>query len=280
MKVRESFQNTQRAARKMTRKMLNRGSRFALGFQALLARIFLPLLFPVYHILLRFVLGYKIPGYRKIRRRIRHALGRSRQPLIICPNHLTMIDSIILIWSMTSWWRAFFDPRFFPWNTPEKTNFAHNGVVRFFAYMGKCIEIVRKAPKEQTNKLMAKLKTRLVRGQSLMIFPEGKRSREGRVDTENYAYGVGKIIDDLKQLGTTPRVLCIYLRGLKQRGHSTIPKRGDTFHLSYKLLEPQSEYQGLRAHRDLSTQIVSTLAEMEQDFFQQYPEILSDLPGQ
>ncbi|MFW5827804.1 MAG: 1-acyl-sn-glycerol-3-phosphate acyltransferase, partial [Alkalispirochaeta sp.] len=114
---------------------------------------------------------------------------------------------------------------------------------------------------------LAKLRTLLLNGQSLMMFPEGTRSRDGRVDTKNFAYGIGKIVDDLKRLGTQPRVLCVYLRGLTQNTYGTIPRKGETFYLDYQLLEPQSESRGLRAQRDISRQIVHTLARMEEKFF-------------
>ncbi|AFG38321.1 1-acyl-sn-glycerol-3-phosphate acyltransferase [Spirochaeta africana] len=260
-------QESLRAARSAAKRLLNRAARFGLRMQALLARLFLPLLYPTYHILLRFVLGYSMPGYRKVRADIRKAVGRKRRPLLICPNHLTMIDSIILMWALTPWWRTFWDLRFFSWNTPEKTNFAHIPVLRFFTYIGKCIEVVRRAPREETQKLLAKLKLLLASGQSLMIFPEGKRSRTGRVDTEDYAYGVGKLIQDLYQMGAEPEVLCLYLRGEHQDSYSTIPVRGERFHLSFRLIQPHSEQDGLRAHRDISRQIITQLTEMEDEYF-------------
>ncbi len=258
---------TKRSQREAVRALLSPKDRAGLRAQAFLARIFLPVLYPIYLVLLRFALGYRVRGHRQTVARIRSELAHRREPLLICPNHLTMIDSIILLWILTPWWRTFWDLRLFAWNTPEKRNFAHVPVLRFFAYIGRCIEIIRQAPREETQKLLAKLKALLVHGQSVMIFPEGKRSRSGRVDTEDFAYGVGKIIDDLRLIGASPRVLCIYLRGRRQSGHSVIPKRGESFYLDYALLDPQTEYRGLRAHRDLSTRIVQTLAELEGNYF-------------
>lgn len=241
----------------------------SLRIQEFLARLSLPLLYPVYVLLLRYVLAYRIPGLGELRRRIRKTLGRDRRPLLICPNHLTMIDSIILMWALTPWWHAFRDARFFPWNTPEKTNYSHIPALRFVTYLGKCIAVVRQAPKARTKIFLSKLRALLVRGQSLMIFPEGTRSRDGRVDTRNFAYGVGKILTDLKQVGAQPRVLCLYLRGLRQNTYSTIPRKGETFYLDFRLMEPETEHRGLRAQREISRQIVQTLAEMESRFFLQ-----------
>lgn len=257
-----------RAGRQAAKSLLNRAARFGLRLQAVLARILLPLFYPGYHIALRFVLNYRMPGYRKIRADIRAAVGREKRPLIICPNHLTMIDSIILLWALTPWWRTFWDLRFFSWNTPEKTNFAHSIALRFFTYIGKCIQVVRLGPREETQKVLSKLKILLMHGHSLMIFPEGKRSRTGRVDTEEYAYGVGKVIEDIRDLGAEPQVLCLYLRGKNQQTYSTIPQRGEVFYLDFRLVHPHSVNKGMRAHRDISTQIVTTLAEMEQEYYE------------
>ena len=250
----------------------------ALGTQAFLSRLVQPLLYPFYILLLRYGLSYHIPELREVRRGIREKLGRDKRPLMICPNHLTMIDSVILMWAITPWWRAFWDSRFFPWNTPEKTNYAHIPVLRFITYLSKCVAVVREAPKKHTAKFLAKLRTLLLNGQSLMIFPEGTRSRDGRVDTKGFAYGTGKIVEDLKRLGAQPRILCVYLRGLGQNSYSTIPRKGETFFLDYQVLEPETEHQGLRAQRDISRQIVNTLASMEEAFFSGARRLTRDRP--
>lgn len=247
---------------------LGRGASIGLALQAFLSRLVQPFLYPVYILLLRYVLAYRVPDLKSVRRSIREALKRHRkQPLLICPNHLTMIDSVILMWAITPWWHAFWDYRYFPWNTPEKTNYAHIPVLRLFAYLGKCVAVVRQAPKEQTRRFLAKIRALLLRGHSLMIFPEGKRSRDGRVDTRNFAYGTGKIVDDLQRLGSQPRILCVYLRGVGQETYGTIPRKGETFYVDFRVMEPESAYRGLRAQRDISRQIVETLAEMEDAFF-------------
>ena len=56
-----------------------------------------------------------------------------------------------------------------------------------------------------------------------MIFPEGTRSRTGRIDTENFSYGAGRLIEHIPEC----QVLCIYLRGDKQNTYSSIPKFND-----------------------------------------------------
>jgi len=241
--------------------------KLSVRLQSLVAQISVPFTFGVSMVLLRGFLGYRWENLKAFRAKIRSLLERREGPVILCPNHLTMIDSLLLIWAMTPAWKALFKPRLFPWNTPEKKNFAHSAVLRFFCYIGKCLPVVRQGPPQQTRAFLEKVKVLLARGQSLMMFPEGTRSVSGRVDTKNFAYGIGKIIDDLRQEGHKPHVLCLYLRGRNQGGKSTVPRRGDRFFIDAELVEPQTAHSGLRAARDLATQIVQRLAGMEEAYF-------------
>lgn len=241
--------------------------RLSVRLQHLVSQISVPFTFGVSVLLLRGFLGYRWENLRAFRAKVQALIGRREEPVILCPNHLTMVDSLLLIWAMTPAWKALARPQLFPWNTPEKRNFAHNAVLRFFCYIGKCLPVVRQGPPKQTKAFMDKVKELLARGQSLMMFPEGTRSESGRVDTKNFAYGIGKIIDDLRRDGLQPKVLCLYLRGRKQKTKSAVPPRGDEFFVDAELVDPKTEHQGLRAARDLATQIVQRLAGMEQAYF-------------
>lgn len=241
--------------------------RLSVRLQNLVAQISVPFTFGVSVVLLRGFLGYRWENLKAFRAKIQTLLERREGPVILCPNHLTMIDSLLLIWAMTPAWKALTKPRLFPWNTPEKRNFAHNGVLRFFCYIAKCLPVVRQGPPHQTKVFLDKIKLLLAKGQSLMMFPEGTRSESGRVDTQNFAYGIGKIIDDLRRDGLQPQVLCLYLRGRRQSGKSVVPPRGDRFFVDAEVVEPQTPHSGLRASRDLATQIVHRLAEMEERYF-------------
>ena len=96
-----------------------------------------------------------------------------------------------------------------------------------------------------------------------MIFPEGHRSRNGRVDTENYAYGVGRILQEVP----SAKVLCVYLRGEHQETYGSQPRWGDKFYLDMELIAPASEQKSLRGGRDISSQIIAKLVEMEHKYF-------------
>lgn len=234
--------------------------------QLILSWIFTPITFGLSAFIMRHVLRYRWEDFRAVRRQFKRLIKDDPRPLIICPNHLTMIDSLIIIWAMTPFYTALGRPGLFPWNTPEKTNFAHLGPIRFFAFISKCIELVRLGTRKQTTLLMDRLKTLLSWGQSIMIFPEGARSNTGHIDGETYAYGVGKLIDDARSAGLDPRIVLVYLRGKNQVQKSTIPRRGETFYLAARLINPRSESKGLRASRDLSSQLIQGLQDMEAQY--------------
>ncbi|NNM67853.1 MAG: 1-acyl-sn-glycerol-3-phosphate acyltransferase [Spirochaetales bacterium] len=246
---------------------LTSGERFAIKLQNMLAQALLPLTFLLILLWLRLVRGYRIPKLAQFREGLRRTLDSISGPLLICPNHLTMIDSLILIWAMHAPWKPFFNPRAFPWNTPERRNFYQGFLLKLFCYLGKCIPVVRQGPPEETRKFLHKVRYIFTHGQTLMIFPEGTRSRTGKVDTENFTYGVGKLVDEAQKASLGLNILCIYLRGVSQDQHSFFPKKKEKFFLDFKLVEADTPLSGLRAARDISTRIITTLSELEAKYF-------------
>jgi len=207
---------------------------------------------------------YRIDDLTRTRAEFRRLIREANGPVLICPNHLTLIDSLIALWALAPAWRYFLKPGLMAWNLPEKRNFHDRGLgLRAVTYLGKCIAIVRQGPSAETQRVLEKVKWLLHRSEAVMIFPEGARSRSGRVDTENFAYGVGKIIQEVP--GT--RVLCLYLRGRAQDTFSDLPRRGEEFDVRMRMIRPTSGQTGLRGQRDLATQVVQTLAQMETEYF-------------
>jgi hypothetical protein len=96
-----------------------------------------------------------------------------------------------------------------------------------------------------------------------MVFPEGQRSRTGRVELESAAYGVGRIVGSLAGC----RVLCVYLRGEGQETYSDAPRRGERFRGRMALIEPKSDQPGLRGSLDIARQVVAQLVELERSHF-------------
>jgi len=227
--------------------------------QRLLGWLVAPLWVPAAGLVLRFRMGYRVVDMGRVRREFQRIRGESGGPLLICANHLTLIDSFLIAWALAPTWRYLIDFDSLPWNTPEVTNFANTLRNRVLAYLAKCIPIRRGGSREDVASVLGRVTLLLQRGEVAMLFPEGGRSRTGRVAAESAAWGVGRVV------GAVPgcRVLCVYMRGEAQETWSDYPAHGDRLHVSLACIEPKSDLRGARRSRDLAQQIVSQLQRME-----------------
>lgn len=221
------------------------------------------LMWPMAEAWLKVVRGYRIHDLEGVRRKFRRLVAQTSGPLLLCCNHLTWIDSVLVQWALVSSATASRATRLFLWNLPEKTNFYRNLGLRTICYLGKCLPITRGGDREQQKRVLDKVRHLLESRELVLAFPEGGRSRTGRFDAERVTYGVGRFVHDAPDCS----VLCLYLRGDKQEQMSVLPNRGESFSLDLRLIQPRSTSRGLRAHRDISRQIVATLSEMEQEYF-------------
>jgi len=97
-----------------------------------------------------------------------------------------------------------------------------------------------------------------------MIFPEGRRSRTGRVNKEDFSYGVGRFVKKVENC----KVMCMYLRGDKQDSYSIIPAWGEKFSVQMEVFTPELiEGSDLRVQREYAMQIIDRLAQMEENYF-------------
>lgn len=223
-------------------------------------------------LVLRFVRGYKIKNIKEVREKYKKIISIG-QPILICPNHLTMIDSLILHLAFGSITWYFFHFNFFSWNLPAIENFKSKLIPRVITYLGKCIPIDRKGTQEHIELVLEQVRYLLRKKEVFLVFPEGGRSRSGRIELENTTYGIGKIIQDVENL----KVLCVYMRGDNQLTYSYQPKNGDEFYIDMELITPQSDKKGLRATRDNSLQVMTKLKEMEDLYFKKSEQ--NDIPG-
>ena len=237
------------------------GSRSSLALQRSVAYALAPLTLPVVAGILRFGLGYRVEGLRELRREYRQIRRESDAPLLICANHLTLIDSFLIGWALGSpgWYLQDFAS--LPWNLPERRNFAATPALRALIYSLKCLSIERGGPRRDVGRVLDRFAQLLANGEVGLVFPEGGRSRTGRVDPETAAYGVGRLVRAVPDC----RVLCIYVRGERQTGYSDWPARGDRFHVSLGWVEPKTDRPGLRGSREIARQILSRIAEMERE---------------
>lgn len=238
-------------------------SRFSLRLQNGLGRAAIFLIAPFYFAIAR-LLFYRIRNLRELRRQCAAEFSAHKGPWIMCGNHLTMIDSFLLSYASFGLVRHLTHYKKLPWNLPERSNFQSNIFLAVLCYLSKCIPVDRGGSRQKMREMLDKCIYLLRNGHTIMIFPEGGRSRTGRVDKENFSYGVGRFIQDVENC----KVMCLYLRGDKQRSYSLIPAWGDKFSAQVEVFTPVPVAQeGLRAQREYAAQIIDRLAQMEEKYF-------------
>jgi len=206
---------------------------------------------------------YQIDGLAEVRHRFDEIRRSAKGPILLCVNHLTKIDSVVLNWALASVSSYMRDFRRFSWNMPERARYHGHPVLRMLCYLGQCIPVDRGGSREAVKQSLEKVSFLLRRGHMVTLFPEGSRSRSGRVDTEGFSYGPGRLIRQLEPC----TALCVYLRGHNQVDATSLPPRGAKFYLQMDAFQPTSAQNGLRATRDIAAQIVHKLSQMEQAYF-------------
>src|SRR5688572_12317933 len=88
----------------------------ALTLQRAMARLFLIPFGGLLIVMMR-LRGYRIEDIKALRKQFRE-ITKEKKPLLICANHLTFIDSALLIWAFSSNFGYTFSFRRFPWNLP------------------------------------------------------------------------------------------------------------------------------------------------------------------
>jgi hypothetical protein len=236
--------------------------KYPLLLQYILGRLAVFFVGPLVYCTIRLA-GWRIRGLDGIRRQVADIMRRHEGPWLICGNHLTLVDSFIMAYAMFPLQRYLLRYRLVPWNVPEYMNFSRNPASGFLCYLLKCVPVKRGGDREDVKLTLAKCAHLLKTGENLMIFPEGTRSRFGRVNTGEFTYNVGQMFMNTPRC----RVLLIYLRGDGQETYSNFPARGEVFSVRVAEAAPETPYRGFRAYRDCATQIVRQLAEMEDDYF-------------
>jgi len=208
---------------------------------------------------MRFGLRWRVVDRTALRRRYREIRAASPAPLLICANHLTLVDSAVIAWALGSpgWYLRRYAS--LPWNMPEWRNFGTSQTRRVLVYLMKCVPVVRGSDRRQVVRVLARVRHLLARGDAVLVFPEGGRSRSGRVEVDRAAHGVGRLVASLPGC----RVLCVYARGARQSAMTDLPARGERFAVRLSLVVPASTYRGVRRSLDLSRQIVAEIARLE-----------------
>jgi 1-acyl-sn-glycerol-3-phosphate acyltransferase len=242
---------------------MDKKSKIFLLLQNFIGRIAILILAPLYFLASR-IFFYRVRDLKEIRRHCAAEFARHKGGWIVCSNHLTMIDSFILSYAMFSLSNHIIHYKKLPWNLPEWNNYKDNIILTILCYLSKCIPINRGGSREKMKAAMDKCVYLLNSGETIMIFPEGKRSRTGRVDKEGFSYGVGRFIKNAENC----KVMCMYLRGDKQASYSVIPSWGEKFSIDIEIFTPQpAQGSELRVQREYATQIIDRLVKMEENYF-------------
>ena len=136
---------------------------------------------PLYFLFLR-CRGYRLRDLDATRRHWAELRRRHPGPWLICGNHLTLIDSMLLTYGLMSLSSHFKEFRALPWNLPERANFQKQLWKGLLCYLAKCIPVSRGGDREEMQTTLGKCNWVLQNNRVLMIFPEGGRSRAGRID--------------------------------------------------------------------------------------------------
>jgi 1-acyl-sn-glycerol-3-phosphate acyltransferase len=241
---------------------MKRRDRFLLSLQYLLGRLAVVITVPLIFLAVR-MRGYRIRDLKQVRSEVARLHGEHEGSWLICPNHLTMIDSVLISYGMASLFGHIGRFKRVPWNLPERDNFQRNPFLAVLCYLAKCLPVNRGGSREELQRLFDKCRY-VIGWQSLLVFPEGGRSRTGRVDRENFSYGVGRFLDECPGC----RVMLVYLRGDGQETFGTLPRLGECFTMKVEVFDPGSaDGAGLRFQREYARRIVDRLAGMEEEYF-------------
>ena len=242
---------------------MERRDRLLLGLQYVLGRIAVVLTAPLCFLFVR-LRGYRIRDLKRIRSEVRRIYRAYDGPWIVCPNHLTMIDSLVVSYGMFSLADHILHFRRVLWNLPERKNFQRNLFLALICYLAKCLPVDRGGSREEIQRLLEKCCRVLDWGQALLVFPEGGRSRTARINQENFSYGVGRFLDEKSRC----RVMLVYLRGDGQERYGTMPRFGERFTMAVEVFDPGVvEVAGLRRQREYARRIIERLAGMEGEYF-------------
>ena len=242
---------------------MERRERLFLGLQYVLGHLAVVLTAPLIFLAVR-LRRYRIRDLKRLRSEVARLHKEHEGPWLICPNHLTMIDSVVISYGMASLGGHILRFRRVPWNLPERKNFQRNIFLTVLCYLAKCLPVNRGGSREELQRLLDKCRCVFDWKQSLLVFPEGGRSRTGRINQENFSYSVGRFVDE----NPNCRVMLVYLRGDGQETYGSMPRFGEHFTMNVEQFDPgREEGGGLRLQREYARRIVERLAGMEDEYF-------------
>jgi hypothetical protein len=212
--------------------------------------------------LMRLAGGYRIAELQRSRDEFAR-IAATPGPILICANHLTFIDSVIILRALGSplWYRR--NSSRLSWNLPAQDVFGRHWLYRSIGGLSKCLFIDRRGDARHKHAMIRTCSDLIAGGEVVTIFPEGRRSRSGRFEPERLTSGIAHIV------AANPhcRVLCLHVRSDRQASYSDFPPRGSVFHVSMQLVEVPAEMPGRTGRRELVARVGETIAALETCFF-------------
>lgn len=239
-------------------------SLYKVGQRRRISRLLFWPVYAAFWLALRIVGGYRIENLRAIRGQFAALASRS-SPILICANHLTFVDSLLIVWALAP--ARFYARRYnhLSWNVPADDVFGRRWLCRAILRVTKCIPIDRNGSMRHKDRVLQLCAHLLAKGETVTIFPEGRRSRSGRFDPGRLATGVGKVVAHAGPC----RVACVYMRAEGQDGYSDFPRRGSRFRLAMEVIEFGAVLPRPGAYRAITACIGETLARLEKRHFGQ-----------
>lgn len=207
---------------------------------------------------------YRIKNLSKVRQDYLCLIKQKQVPKVICCNHLTYVDSLLVAYALGGLKTFLFNFKALPWNLPKKSNVTACWYYPLLCYLGKCMQLPRDVA--GAKKVLAKSKGLVQKGESVLLFPEGTRSESGRVEPENVLYGVGELIE----CEPSKAALLIYLRGDRQEKKSKYPRKDQCFFIKLLVKSFETTESGRRAHRQIAQDVIKNLKQLEDEYFEDW----------
>ena len=169
----------------------------------------------------------------------RENVGEEPNTLLLA-NHQSMLDGFIVGFAFF-FPKSLIKPSLMPWHPAAQENFYANPVISWFSDNWKCIP-VRPGRKDFT---AMKRMERCLKGGIMTIFPEGTRSRDGRLNPPRS--GIGYVM-----LRTRPKAVPVAIDGVDSvlPVGSFFPSVLHTVMISYGPAVDLSEFDGLERSRE------------------------------
>jgi 1-acyl-sn-glycerol-3-phosphate acyltransferase len=121
----------------------------------------------------------------------REVVERIRPPVLLVSNHQSLIDSYFVCLLLGLYPHGLLQPRLMPFHTPEEHNFMAGPLGRALHVALRCVPVHRGAGLHQAG--LEQVIELLRRGNLAYMFPEGTRTRDGRIGRA--MPGVGRVVN-------------------------------------------------------------------------------------